>query len=304
MKNLIYIIGFLLITQISWASSGKVHFRGTVSNDKNVALQGAFVQVNRNASLFNVLTANADGQYAFDLPIDGEYDVIISKPGYVTKRYVVSTIGVPEEKLDKLPLYVADVMLFNYYDGIDYSLFDEPMNKYRYNSVNNNMDYDEAYLKSMKEAMKEVKKAEKELLKTLHEKETADKKAVAQSKVGYIPQRKAVAAKTVANTNTQIVSQNNSEISSTTAAAKKKVTDARTLALLEAYKPGVTEEIIEGKNVYIIQRVIVKDQEAYVYQKKIFSWGGVACFRDKAPITEVDFEQETSKEYNQELTVK
>jgi hypothetical protein len=32
---------------------------------------------------------------------------------------------------------------------------------------------------------------------------------------------------------------------------------------------------------------------AWVYQKKIFSWGGVSFFRDSTPITELIFEQET-----------
>lgn len=284
------------------AVGAKVHFRGTVSNDKNVALQGAFVQVNRDASLYNVMSANADGQYALDLPIDGEYDVIISKPGYVTKRYVVSTMGVPVDKLDKLPIYVADVVLFNYYEGIDYALFDEPMNKYRYNSVNNNMDYDEAYLKKMKEGMKEIKKAEKELLKSLHEKEEADKKALAQSKVGYIPQRKPSIVKTT--TTNQVPSQDNTLTVSNTSVVKKSTADSRTLALLAAYKPGITEEIIEGKNVQIIQRVVVKDEEVWIYQKKIFNWGGTACFRDKTPITDGIFEQETSQEYNTAISAK
>ena len=58
----------------------------------------------------------------------------------------------------KFPNFVADVVLFNRYDGIDYSLFDQPINKYHYNPKNNNIDFDEAYLKEMNAAMKEIKK--------------------------------------------------------------------------------------------------------------------------------------------------
>ena len=56
---------------------------------------------------------------------------------------------------------------------------------------------------------------------------------------------------------------------------------------------GVTEEIIHGTNVIVIQRVVVRDQMAWVYHKKLFNWGGVACFRDGQAITESTFENET-----------
>ncbi|MGZ3883040.1 MAG: hypothetical protein ACXVPD_02370 [Bacteroidia bacterium] len=69
--------------------------------------------------------------------------------------------------------------------------------------------------------------------------------------------------------------------------------DARQKELLAKYPPGVTEETISGNGLVIIQRVLVKDNTAYVYQKKIFNWGGIACFRDNAPITQDTFESET-----------
>ena len=69
--------------------------------------------------------------------------------------------------------------------------------------------------------------------------------------------------------------------------------DSRQKALMAKYAPGVTEETIVGTGVVIIQRVVVKETAAYVYQKKIFSWGGVSFFRDAAAITESTFEQET-----------
>jgi hypothetical protein len=63
--------------------------------------------------------------------------------------------------------------------------------------------------------------------------------------------------------------------------------------LLAKYSPGVTEETITGNGVVILQRVLVKDNEVWIYQKKMFSWGGISFFRDMQPITESIFEQET-----------
>jgi hypothetical protein len=67
----------------------------------------------------------------------------------------------------------------------------------------------------------------------------------------------------------------------------------RVKQLLAKYSPGVTEETISGTGVVIIQRVVVKEQMAWVYQKKIFSWGGISYFRDQNPITESTWELET-----------
>jgi hypothetical protein len=70
-------------------------------------------------------------------------------------------------------------------------------------------------------------------------------------------------------------------------------TDDHIKALLAKYSQGVTEETINGTGVVIIQRVVVKGQNAWVYQKKVFSWGGISYFRDGNPITELIFENET-----------
>ena len=70
--------------------------------------------------------------------------------------------------------------------------------------------------------------------------------------------------------------------------------DFKQKLLRDKYSPGVTEETIVGKGVVILQRVVVKSDYAYVYQKKSFSWGGISYFRDSKAITESTFEQETN----------
>ncbi|MBI2722453.1 MAG: hypothetical protein HYX39_09785, partial [Bacteroidetes bacterium] len=72
-----------------------------------------------------------------------------------------------------------------------------------------------------------------------------------------------------------------------------QVVDDRVKQLISKYGPGITEETISGTGVVILQRVVVKDNMAWVYQKKMFNWGGVSYFRDSSPITESTFEGET-----------
>ncbi len=301
MKRFTHIILLILISAFSRANEGVVQFKGTIYNESNAVLNGALVQVTQNAFLFNAFTANQQGEYKINLPVDGEYDVTISKPGYVQKRYSVSTKGVTKEKLAGLPVYTADIVLLNFYEGVDYSLFEQPINKYEYNPENNNMDYNEKYLKQMREAMREVKKEEREAIKLAREKELADRKIAVQSKVGYISQKKSVP--TTVKTEVQQPVQQKNETTSAVLITKSSPS-ARITELLARYPQGITEEFIEGQNVQIVQRIIVKDQEAWVYQKKTFNWGGVACFRDNTPITPGIFEQETSADYNTILSSK
>ena len=71
--------------------------------------------------------------------------------------------------------------------------------------------------------------------------------------------------------------------------------DERQKQLLAKYKPGVTEEIISLEGVVIVKRVLVKNKVAYVYEKKVFNWGGVSCFRDNESITFSAFDIDTKK---------
>ena len=279
----------LLCLQICFGQEVTIHFKGKVYNDKNGSIGGANIQVLQDAFLPSSMQADVDGNYNLYLPLNREFDITITKEGYVQKKYFVSTKGIKEDQqMAKLPDYVADVVLFTRYDGINYSLFDQPINKYHYNPKNNNIDYDEAYLKEIKAAMKEIKKEEREAIKLAHAKLVAERKLLASSKVGYVPQPGIAASNPVATKNIE-----NNGVAEMNAVVKKEVTDARVIALLAKYKLGVTEEIIEGKDVYIVQRVLVTESDVWIYQKKIFNWGGVACFRDKTLITEGIFEQET-----------
>jgi hypothetical protein len=59
------------------------------------------------------------------------------------------------------------------------------------------------------------------------------------------------------------------------------------------YPKGITQEIIDGDGVTVYQRILVTETDVYVYQKKVFNWGGITYLRDSTPITESIFEQET-----------
>jgi hypothetical protein len=256
-----------------------------------------------------------NGSYNVYLPLGSDYLISISKNNYVQKYFSVSTKGIPQDQAGvKLPAIRADVDLFKYYEGVDYSMFDEPISKFFYSSKKGNFDYDKEYLKAKKEEMKKVKQAEKKAIqlalqknaaqqkelektpekkedvaKLNEEKKALDEKLAKQSlmlKLIEEEEKPILKAKDKNEVELNIVAANNE--------ASSKVIDKKINALVAKYKQGVTEEQQQGQGIIIIKRVVVRDQEAWVYEKKIFDWGGVSYFRDKQRITASTFNQETA----------
>ena len=147
MKSLKYIALLFLSLHYCYAQQVTIHFKGKIYTEKNSSIGGANINVVQDEFLPSSTQADADGNYNLYLPLNREFDITVSKEGYVQKKYFVSTKGIKEDqKLAKFPDYVADVVLFTRVEGVDYSLFDQPINKYSYNPKNHNMDYDEQYL--------------------------------------------------------------------------------------------------------------------------------------------------------------
>ncbi|MDX2173891.1 MAG: hypothetical protein SFY56_12285 [Bacteroidota bacterium] len=309
----------LFCFQLSFGQDVTVDFEGRISND-NVSLSEAIVQVIQNGKVLTSFKTDKDGSYNVYLPLGGDYIISVSKNDYVKKYFSVSTTGIPPEKAkNKFPIIEADVDLFKYYEGVDYSLFDQPVNKYFYNSKRDNIDYDKSYLKDMVAAMKKIKLAEKEaiqlalqknaqkqleLKKLANQKEEADKLALEKKKLeerlAYEKEMlRKIDAELLANkTPTAPVAEKNDfklNIVVADPVDSKKIIDKKIADLLAKYKQGVTEEQMEGEGIIIIKRTVVREQEAWVYEKRIFNWGGVSYFRDRQPITAGIFEQETAK---------
>ena len=59
------------------------------------------------------------------------------------------------------------------------------------------------------------------------------------------------------------------------------------------YPQGITEETKSEPGVYIVRRILVKGDEAWVYVMKKFSWGGVVFYKDETVITQTIWDNET-----------
>ena len=305
-------LSFLLFLSFNaFTQTETLNLGGRISDEKKIAMREAIVSVTRDGKAFTTFPTSFNGSYALYLPMGSEFVVTVSKPGYAKKYFTVSTLGVSDESAKKkFSVMVADLELIEFIEGVDYSMFNQPMNKYYYNPKIDNFEFDKKYMKDMLSQIDDLKIAKKEAVQLAKLKAEQDKKdADLAVKNKLYDERLAIEKANLKKmeeelaANKKNLNENIIVNPSTLTAPKILAKDAllvntnanqRIIELITKYKVGVTEEIIHGTNVTVIQRVLVRDQMAWVYHKKLFNWGGVACFRDGQPITESTFENETS----------
>jgi hypothetical protein len=309
MRTLFRLLFLLFIGTGVFAQNETLNLGGKISDERKVAMGGAIVNVTRDGKTFTAFPTSLNGSYALYLPMGSEFVITVSKTGYVNKYFIVSTLGVPAESAKKkFSVMVADLELLEYVEGVDYSMFNKPMNKYYFNPKIDNFEFDKRYMKDMLAQVEDVKIAKKEAIllakmQAEQAKRDADlaaknklrdeQSAVEKANLKKLDEELAANKKTKGESLLNSISLSAPKVLAKDALIVNNNTDQRIAALLSKYKTGVTEETIVGLNVIIIQRVLVRDQMAWVYHKKMFDWGGVAFFRDGQPITESIFENET-----------
>ncbi|MBK6985402.1 MAG: hypothetical protein IPH32_11910 [Bacteroidetes bacterium] len=181
LKGMALMVILLFCFTANFSQDVTVDFEGRVSND-NMTLSESIVQVLQDGKLLTSFKTDQNGSYNIYLPLGSDYLISISKNDYVQKYFSVSTKNIPQDQAGvKLPAIRADVDLFKYYDGVDYSMFDEPINKFYYSSKKGNFDYDKEYLKAKKEEMRKVKLAEKKAIQLALQKNAAKQKELEKS---------------------------------------------------------------------------------------------------------------------------
>ncbi|MBK9283459.1 MAG: carboxypeptidase regulatory-like domain-containing protein [Sphingobacteriaceae bacterium] len=290
------LLSFLLISSfLTQAQQIFIHFEGRVFDENSQVIGGASVLVKQNSLVYNSFSTDGEGDYNLYLPLNGEYQVIISKEGYVAKKYVVNTQNIPADK-SKTPFadHVANVVLFTFYEGVDYSLFDEPMNVYSYNKTRDNICFDADYLHSKKEAMKELRKEQVKAylakLKADYQLKLGEEERIKRQIEDQLRQQEEIKICEMENTLQIMLNQVECEL-----AVLSESTEMLKKSDVKSYKKSVEEQVFESKEIFAIQRIVAVNGKVWIYVKKRFHWGGVVFYRDKEVITEGIFEQETKK---------
>ncbi len=147
-----------------YAQSVPLRFVGKVS-DERTNLSGVTLQVTKAGKVLNNILTDLSGKYAFELPLGAEYMVTVSKQGYVSKRFSVSTLGIPPEMASQpFPSIEASLTLFKKMEGIDYSILNQPINKFYFDTNHEDFVYDAVHLKQMKKELDKIKEQEEILI--------------------------------------------------------------------------------------------------------------------------------------------
>ncbi|MBS1634271.1 MAG: carboxypeptidase regulatory-like domain-containing protein, partial [Bacteroidetes bacterium] len=139
---------------------------GKITDDGEAPIPGASIQVYQGSKLINTYTTGADGKYSFQLPLNGDYNIVVTKGGdMVQKKFMVSTRGIPPERAtSKFSSIQANIGLFRKVEGVDYSVLNQPLNKYVYNPDKSDFEYDKAYLEQMLGALEHLRELEDQAL--------------------------------------------------------------------------------------------------------------------------------------------
>ena len=126
-------------------------------SDLNGPLNGVEIKVmNGNEVVLKTLTS-ADGKYNFILPIDKDLTVVINKPEFVNKKFIISTKGITEQRtFEKFNPIVLETNIRALIEGIDYSMYNQPMNKIFFDVQKDRFENDIDYLDQMLRAEEKI----------------------------------------------------------------------------------------------------------------------------------------------------
>jgi hypothetical protein len=141
-----------------------IRIQGSVS-ENGVALKEVNIKIYKSkGGVFRRTKTDTSGNYHFDLSLgtSEEYLIVVSKRGFVSKRYLVSTENIPAAiRNTSFPPIGAYVTLFKPIRGIDYSLLLQPLIKYYYDAEKDRYAYDKVLLEEKLKELEKIKEQEK-----------------------------------------------------------------------------------------------------------------------------------------------
>lgn len=128
-----------------------LEINGSIRQMKNVMgdsgdnpwLDSAVVTIYLNNAVYSTIYTTRRGKCSFKLPLDRDYIIELSKPGFVAKRFEVNT-KIPPNKKDAFD-FDFDMDIFEYVEGLNTKVLEKPIAIVYYNITNNQFEYDAAY---------------------------------------------------------------------------------------------------------------------------------------------------------------
>lgn len=156
---------FTLLLLIAIPSSAQFNYKveGVVKSD-GAPLAGATVSIfNFDQEKIKDLTTSGSGSFSFSLKPDEEYNMLITKPGFITERILYSTIGLSVKGAKFTGVSNPEIELFEMPEDPKLAakvndLTNKPVLSFYYSSDDNTMVGDQDIQESMKKELGQIKK--------------------------------------------------------------------------------------------------------------------------------------------------
>lgn len=160
-RQIVWFMLSICMPVVLQAQAVPIKVKGDITEEEN-PLSAVAIQVVCNGKVATTALSDAKGEYAFHLPQGKDYYIVFTKEGYVAKRFAVSTRNIPKElESSEFSSITARVVLFKRVSGVDYSMLEQPMVKYYFNTVKKEFDYDLGYLNQMLANLESIEEAER-----------------------------------------------------------------------------------------------------------------------------------------------
>lgn len=158
-----FILIFFLISSVQSVSSQETLFvHGIITNNKknNNKIDEAEIIVCIDDQLFMSVKTNNRGYYSLELPYDNLYKIVFAKIPFVSKFLLVDLNNIPAYYTDYE--MNTDIELFERINGLDYSILDNPIGKFKFFPSKESLSYDREYALEMQQKIVDLMQEHRE----------------------------------------------------------------------------------------------------------------------------------------------
>ncbi|MBI2280504.1 MAG: hypothetical protein HYU68_07420, partial [Bacteroidetes bacterium] len=127
-------------------NDNKLEISGRITDyfdDKAIA--GVSIKALENNNYATNIVSDAKGNYLMYVDFEKEFTILYEKAGFMPKKVVVSTKGVPPDKRTKVNDLLIEMTLFKQDKNLDVAFLEQPIGKARYLPQTNEIDWDMGY---------------------------------------------------------------------------------------------------------------------------------------------------------------
>jgi len=148
-KNILTILLLFVFTYDISAqdeNTNKLMLSGNVSDYfSEKSMTGVSVKLTSNGKYVNNVITDNKGEYEFFLDFEKEFTVLYEKAGFVSKKILVTTKGVPPNQRNKIADLIVEMTIFKKDKDLNVSFLDKPIGKAQYSAQTNEIDWNMGY---------------------------------------------------------------------------------------------------------------------------------------------------------------